>query len=306
MMHQSVKRTAIAILVGLFLVSFSLPAFAAYQMPDITKTDCSITLSYLDKNEKPIQGGKFTLYRTASVRNDDNDLSYDMSGTGFEQSGVSLGNLEDANLAQQLAFYAEKNKLLGTTKSLNENGELKFAGLSVGLYLIVQAEHIAGYYDMAPFLIGVPMMNETGSDWNYHVNASPKGEMNPIPIQTTSLTVKKVWTENGKDRPESISVRLLRNDVAFDEVVLSDKNNWTYTWSELDGAYTWSVREINIPKGYVASYRRSGTDILITNTSSLIKTGQLNWPIPLLAESGIVLFVLGWILTFVKKEKKQR
>ena len=35
--------------------------------------------------------------------------------------------------------------------------------------------------------------------------------------------------------------------------------------------------------------------------SKLPQTGQLNWPIPLMAISGLVLFTIGWILYFGKK-----
>ena len=36
----------------------------------------------------------------------------------------------------------------------------------------------------------------------------------------------------------------------------------------------------------------------------LIQTGQLNWPVPVLAGCGLVLFMLGWILTFMKRKNK--
>lgn len=35
----------------------------------------------------------------------------------------------------------------------------------------------------------------------------------------------------------------------------------------------------------------------------LIQTGQLNWPVPVLAGSGILLFMLGWIMVFSKRER---
>ena len=39
-------------------------------------------------------------------------------------------------------------------------------------------------------------------------------------------------------------------------------------------------------------------------TETLIQTGQLNWPIPILAGGGLTLFMLGWIVTARKKNKK--
>ncbi len=35
----------------------------------------------------------------------------------------------------------------------------------------------------------------------------------------------------------------------------------------------------------------------------LPQTGQLNWPIPVLAGAGVLLFILGWALTFTRKKK---
>lgn len=39
------------------------------------------------------------------------------------------------------------------------------------------------------------------------------------------------------------------------------------------------------------------------NDSKLPQTGQLNWPIPVLAGAGVLLFILGWALTFARKKK---
>ena len=61
--------------------------------------------------------------------------------------------------------------------------------------------------------------------------------------------------------------------------------------------------EINIPKDYVPSYSVSGNVITITNTRSLIKTGQMNWPIWVLSGAGLALVALGG--TMLAKKKKQ-
>ena len=48
------------------------------------------------------------------------------------------------------------------------------------------------------------------------------------------------------------------------------------------------------------------TDPLPTKPSGskLPQTGQLNWPIPLMVVSGLVLFVVGWLLCFGKKREQ--
>lgn len=40
-----------------------------------------------------------------------------------------------------------------------------------------------------------------------------------------------------------------------------------------------------------------------SSKSTLPQTGQLNWPVPVLAASGLALFVAGWILRFEKRKK---
>lgn len=118
-----------------------------------------------------------------------------------------------------------------------------------------------------------------------------------------SITVKKIWSDNGKNRPTSVTVALYNGDAKVDTVTLSAGNNWTHTWQELDGLGDWSVKEINIPSGYKATYKTKDGVTTITNRTSLIQTGQLNWPIPVLGGLGLLLVLLGLIL--VARERKQ-
>ena len=56
------------------------------------------------------------------------------------------------------------------------------------------------------------------------------------------LTVHKVWDDNAyPERPESVKVQLLKNGEKAEEIVLSEENQWTYTWDQLDEMAEWSV-----------------------------------------------------------------
>lgn len=114
--------------------------------------------------------------------------------------------------------------------------------------------------------------------------------------ETVEQTVKKVWAEGSKNHPGAVKVELRNGDVVVDTVVLNNGNNWSHTWTGLDANGKWSVREIEVPKGYTPSYETKGGVTVITNTPGLIQTGQLNWPVPVLAGSGLLLFMLGWVL----------
>ena len=45
--------------------------------------------------------------------------------------------------------------------------------------------------------------------------------------------------------------------------------------------------------GYKVSYLVNGDYVTVRNTESLIQTGQLNWPVPVLAGAGLVLVLAG-------------
>ena len=64
----------------------------------------------------------------------------------------------------------------------------------------------------------------------------------------------------------------------------------------------YSIKEINVPKGFTATYSKTGYVFTVTNTSTLIQTGQLMWPIPVLAISGM-LFIAAGIVLLQKKGK---
>ena len=140
---------------------------------------------------------------------------------------------------------------------------------------------------------------------DYTVSYSTVGTMTTItntrnytpptpPTSPLDITVHKVWSsDDGKDRPDSVTVTLYNGETAYDTVRLGAWNNWSYSWKDLNTYGNWQVIETNIPKGYVPSYHVSEGVVTITNTRSLIQTGQLNWPIWVLGGAGVILVVLG-------------
>ncbi|MDY3024714.1 MAG: Cna B-type domain-containing protein [Streptococcus hyovaginalis] len=98
----------------------------------------------------------------------------------------------------------------------------------------------------------------------------------------TSVTVSKVWEDdNNKDslRPKTIQLQLYADGQAVGKLVtLSAKTKWTYTWSDLEQtsnqkAITYTVKEINVPKGYTSSVSTiENGQIVITNSLKLEKS----------------------------------
>ena len=128
---------------------------------------------------------------------------------------------------------------------------------------------------------------------------NPEEPSNPL-----DLTVRKVWSgDKAMDRPSSVTVTLYNGETVYETVRLDASNNWTYTWKDPDVYGNWQITESNIPKGYVPSYSVSGKVVTVTNTRSLIQTGQLNWPIWVLVSAGLVLVFLGGAMLARKKRE---
>ena len=71
---------------------------------------------------------------------------------------------------------------------------------------------------------------------------------NNTTIKYTSRTVNKVW-KNGSET--SIQAQLYQDGLAYGAPVeLNAANGWTYTWTNLDDSYNWTVKEFSVPAGY--------------------------------------------------------
>ena len=79
------------------------PAFAAATAASIELTrKGSITVTLRDSESgSAVSGGKLTLYQVASISRKNGNLSYDYTN-GFENCGVSLGDLSESDLARTL------------------------------------------------------------------------------------------------------------------------------------------------------------------------------------------------------------
>lgn len=128
------------------------------------------------------------------------------------------------------------------------------------------------------------------------------GEPDPEPID---LTVVKRWAEADVEHPSSVTVVLYNGAVAVERVTLDEANGWTHAWTGLDGAGAWRVVETNIDGAWAPSYSADGNVVTVTNTHRLIDTGQLRWPVAVLAGLGVLLVACGVYLV-AKRRKDSR
>ena len=106
-------------------------------------------------------------------------------------------------------------------------------------------------------------------------NRKEKEPEKPEEPELTALKVTKVWEDdNDPDRPTSVTVQLLRDGSAYGgAITLQADNDWTYTWTELDKTYKWTVEETDVPEGYAmtAASRSTEDEIAYTITNKKSK-----------------------------------
>lgn len=278
-------------LISIFLLAFLLAALplnaAAQQLDHDRNGSVSVTLVSPD-GAQPMAGAELSVYHVATVgTNTDGDLSYVISDV-FADGGISL---EDANLVSALDAFVAGNELAARKIVTDSQGRATCADLPLGLYFVKQTGAAEGFAPCASFLVTLPVQTENG--FQYDVDASPKTDV----ARLVSITVKKVWNmDKSATMPASVTVHLLRNDEIMATATLNAQNNWQVTYEDMPESDAYRIKEVNVPKGFTATYTRKGYEFTVTNTSSLAQTGQLIWPIPVLATAGILFLLMGFVL----------
>ena len=106
--------------------------------------------------------------------------------------------------------------------------------------------------------------------------------------EKTSVKVTKIWKGEDANRPASIAVQLYKDKAASGvPVLLSEANNWTYTWTGLEKGPAWTADEVNVPAGYIGAVTGDAANgFVITNTKTetpppgedeITLTGKKTW-----------------------------
>ena len=275
----------------LLLLTCAVTAFA--EELDLLRTgSISVTLTE-QYEETPIVGAELSVYFIATVGiNTDGNLNYviteDFSGLGFA--------IDDPELASKLDAYLLDNEVTSIRLFTDENGVASCTDLPLGLYFIHQTNSVGDYAPCTPFLVTIPVDN--GDGYIYDVNATPKTEV----AKLTDITIKKVWnTDASSKTTDSVTINLLRDGKIVQTAVLNESNKWQVTYTDMPESDAYTIEEVDVPKGFTATYKQRGYVFTVTNTSTLIQTGQLVWPIPVLAFAGIALIGAGAALLQKKR-----
>ncbi len=297
---KRIGATLLAVVMGIGCISAA--AFARESIETDRATSLSI---YFGADGIGFSAVNFSIYRVA---NTSENGAFTLTGD-FADYSVNLEDLDSSGwraLAQTLAVYTARDELKPLrTQRTGQGGRVSFAGLAVGLYLVIGEEYADAnaIYTPEPMLVSLPEWTEEG-DWNYGIEATCKFDRRDKTPGRVSRKVQKVWKDDGNEdtRPKEISVQLLENGTVVDTVLLNKKNNWEYTWENLDSNARWQVVESEVPAGYTVTVAQEGTIFVITNTRpyepppKLPQTGMLWWPVPVLACGGLLLVLAGWMV----------
>lgn len=258
---KSIRKRLAAVLAALtLLVWCAAPAFAL-EVVDLSRTGSIKVSLYDSETSEAVGGGTLTLYRVAKVQKDNANLSF-VYTNGFEDCGVELGDLSEGELAgrlaEKIAATAES-----TTVEISDFGAAEFGDLEVGLYLVVQTTAAENYNVVNPFLVSVPIQ-ENGK-YVYDVDALPKVG---TATKKTPDTPDEPDTPDTPDEPDTPDTPVAPGPDNPDGWVLGDHGEKNYP-------------NPDNPNGHVMG------------AHGLPQTGQLNWPIPVLAVTGVVLVAAG-------------
>ena len=256
----------------------------------------TVSVTLMDPDGKtPISGAEISLYYVASVALNSNDqLSYAYTGA-FENCDCPL---TDPELSVKLEVFVEEHSACPEKHVTDADGKATFTNLPLGLYFVRQTNTVAGYAPCTSFLVSVPGYDNGG--YVYDVNASPKTDVTRL----TDITIRKVWnTDASAEAADHVTIQLLWDGVVVETATLSGENNWQITYTDMPENDAYSVVEVNVPEGFTATYSQSGYVFTVTNSTSLAQTGQLIWPIPVLAMAGLCLIAIGTVVLRKPRDK---
>jgi len=262
----------------------------------------SITIQYRYENMN-FAGLTCQIYRVAEVSSDG---TYVLTGE-FAGYPVSIYDVESQaewkNITSTLSAYVVADGIQPDyTLVTDEKGTASFQNILPGMYLTqsVTVQDSERILTFEAFLTVVPYPQEDGSH-NYDVTVVPKVRHHTPTPKPLEYKVVKQWKDlgNTQQRPQSVTVDILKDGVVQSTQILSADSDWCYSWTAPDDGSLWQAVERSIPQNFTVTVVSRDNTILITNVYEVEqeppKTGETTvlWPyMLLLCFSGGVLILL--------------
>ncbi len=282
MKNTKISRWFAILLSAAILVScMCIPAMAAADVSSLNPDEKGSISVTMKSDDTTATDGALTLYQVATLNVTNGRMSYTKTDdfVGFD------GDLDvdDTDLAGNLACYVEENGLTGTEAKISSEGEASFDDLTLGLFLLIQTEQSTGFYTIDPVLVTVPIAEN--DEWVYNVDASPKIEVNPEPTTTTEPTTSPEPSSEPSESPEPSA----SSEPSSSPSPSSSTTPGTGGTSGTGGTGG---------TGGTSGTNGGGT------SKTLPQTGQLNWPVALFAVLGVIFVVVGIVLVNTGRKRR--
>lgn len=234
-----------------------------------TERECSLTISYA-KDDLKFADLEISIDRVAKALEDGTFEKI----TPFTEYPVSIydrTSKEDwKSLAVTLSSYIKADALEAyQSKKTDKNGTAVFEELETGLYLVRAVTAKAGKQTCVfeEFMLYLPAPLEDGT-FSYEVQAKPKGSSNSGQPVNGEYKVVKLWKDSAaaEERPESVTVEILKDGELEKTAVLNAENNWSYSWKVSETDSEWSVVEKDVTDSYTVSVTEKDGSFVLTNT----------------------------------------
>lgn len=255
-LHLSKIFSLIVSLLG--LLSFAISSVQA-------AGQASVTVQMKDTSGNAVAGGRLLVYKVAEVKDGKYQYTAAFAKMDEDISAKTQSTVMTESFAQSLASYAAANEVSGQTGQISSSGEAALAADEQAVYLVTQTTAANGYEKIKPFTLVLPYVQ--GGQSMSQIIAKPKLE---------KTTPTKPATPSTPSVPNSSS----------SSSVSSGKKVGTKP-------QTPNTPTVTSATSFAATSNRQNVPTL-PQSPRLPQTGQLNWPIPLLALLGMTLFMWGW------------
>ena len=269
-------KRRMAVVIALFCLCFWLtPCYAmAASTTDASEPinvnqECMLTLTYTCDGTA-FEDVSVKLYKIADVSFDfQYTLTSHFESWGLVLNGVQTNGEWNVTRSTLEAHIIADNIKADTVSKTDSTGTVCFEELKPGLYLATGGTITKGeltcHFDSA--LIALPGLDADGR-WQYQVAVAPKPEMIPPEEKEIELKVLKLWKgdERRNSRPKNIEVDIFRDGAFYKKIVLSEEDNWSYSWMAKEDGAEWSVIERNTPSGYTVTVEKRDDSFVLTNT----------------------------------------
>lgn len=258
MRHFHLPKFVSLIVSLLGLLSFAIsPVQAAGQ--------ASITVQMKDTSGNAVAGGQLSVYKVAEVKDGKYQYTAAFAKMDEDISAKTQSTVMTESFAQSLASYVAANEASGQTSQISSSGEAVLAADEQAVYLVTKTTAANGYEKIKPFTLVLPYVQDGQS--MSQIVAKPKLE---------KTTPSKPATPSTPSVPNSSSSSSVSSGK---KVGTKPQTPNTPTVTSATSSAATSSQQ-NVPT--------------LPQSPRLPQTGQLNWPIPLLALLGMILFMWGW------------